>query len=249
MPVLQLDVGNSSTKWRLMEGERRVDGGRCSLREESLDALCALGASAVWVASVASDEEEQRIEGEFRCRGVVPKFARTQSQCGSVRNSYTDPGRMGVDRWLAMLAGDSWAAGGVVVVDAGTAATIDLVDDRGAHIGGYILPGFKLMCASLTGNTGRVRYAGAADVSVRPGRQTGDCVEAAAWLALLSSVRGAVGQYMALEGAPPKVVLTGGDAKSIVALAGADAAEWLFVDERVLDGLQIAVRAEAPGAG
>lgn len=246
--TLQLDVGNSSTKWRLMEGARRIKGGRCVLDGESLDSLCAMGATSLWVASVAGDEEEEWIERGFRRRGVAPHFIRTRSECAGVRNSYLHPECMGVDRWLAMLAAYRRVRGGAVVVDAGTAATIDLVADGGEHIGGYILPGFKMMCSSLTGSTGRVRYDGEVKPTLEPGRQTGECVEAASWLALVSSVRGAVDRYISSVGSAPAVVMTGGDAGTLALLAGRDASDWEVVDELVLDGLAIAAQAENLGA-
>ncbi len=247
MLSLQLDVGNTATKWRLMDRGRRVNGGRCSLDAESLDRLASLSPDELWVASVASDQVEAQLCRDFQRHGLKPEFVRAANECAGVRNSYAEPGKMGVDRWLAMLGAYRAHPGGVVVVDAGTAATIDLVAPDGRHIGGYILPGFRLMCSSLTGSTGRVRYDNAAEVSLRPGRQTADCVEGAAWLALVSAVSGAIEQYTVAEGVVPDVVLTGGDAQVIAGLAGSRAAGWSIVEELVLDGLQLAVQAKGSG--
>jgi type III pantothenate kinase len=57
--------------------------------------------------------------------------------------------QLGVDRWLAALAGHTHARGSCVVVDAGTTTTIDLIDATGTHVGGYILPGEDLMAKAI----------------------------------------------------------------------------------------------------
>ncbi|MDP1069535.1 type III pantothenate kinase, partial [Klebsiella pneumoniae] len=66
-------------------------------------------------------------------------------------------GRMGVDRWLAMLAAWQRVGQSCWVVDCGSAITLDLLDAEGRHQGGYILPGLRLMQQSLLGNTAEVR--------------------------------------------------------------------------------------------
>ncbi len=61
----------------------------------------------------------------------APQFAVSQPQQLGLTNSYSDPFRMGVDRWLAMLAAWHRVAGPLIVVDAGTALTVDIVDSSG----------------------------------------------------------------------------------------------------------------------
>ena len=80
-------------------------------------------------------------------------FARsTASACG-VTNSYRQPRRLGVDRWVAMIGAWSEFESSCLVVDAGTAVTIDAIDDTGQHLGGQILPGVALMARALASNT------------------------------------------------------------------------------------------------
>ena len=70
-----------------------------------------------------------------------------------VVNGYADPSLLGVDRWVAVVGAYHRVRGAVVVADIGTAATIDVVAADGRHRGGYIVPGPRLMVASLLGGT------------------------------------------------------------------------------------------------
>ena len=57
---------------------------------------------------------------------------------------------MGVDRWVAMIGARSEFRGGLCIVDAGTAVTIDAIDKNGNHLGGQIIPGLALMSNALS---------------------------------------------------------------------------------------------------
>ncbi len=241
---LELDVGNTAMKWRLLDG-CRVDGGRRECSVASLrDLLSRWQPNAIRVASVAADDRNRLIQDAARRAGVPCQFAHSQARCGPVTNSYRDVGKMGVDRWLAMLAAWQLCRREVVVVDAGTALTIDIIDSSAQHLGGYILPGRKMMLDALLGNTDRVRYGEAPAPSVLPGRDTGACVENASWMSLLASIQSChAGAFNSAQ--KPGLVICGGDAPQLIDMAGGAASDWLFRDELVLDGLAIAL--EQPG--
>ena len=177
---LQLDVGNSGAKWRLLEdGQVTARGtflaGDENSRAELLD--CAPAVGQAWIASVAGAEAEAVLAAMLAVRwGVQPWFARSTAQCGAVRNSYREPARMGVDRWLAMLAAWQRAQGRVWVVDAGSALTLDLLSDSGRHEGGYIIPGPALMERALLQDTDRVRFAEDVGYDLAPGASTAEAV-------------------------------------------------------------------------
>jgi type III pantothenate kinase len=244
--VLELDVGNSSAKWRVLAPER-LAGGRIVLTDS---ALCMLldeyQISAIRVGTVAGQAVEDMVSAVAKRLAIPCHFARSQPSACGLTNSYQDPSKMGVDRWLAMLAAWRLVQSEVVVVDAGTALTIDLVDRNGCHSGGFILPGRKLILESLTSSTERVRYDGAPDASIAPGVTTAECVEHGSWLSLLSAIRSVVADCCRRSGRAPRVVLTGGDAPSLMRLAGES--DWQLKEELVLDGLALAlVDEEAEG--
>ena len=85
--------------------------------------------------------------------GVVAEFAQSREQVGEVRNAYAEPGHLGVDRWLAVLAAYKRARGACCVLDAGSALTLDIVRRDGQHEGGYIVPGLTMQRAALLERT------------------------------------------------------------------------------------------------
>ena len=189
---LQIDVGNSAAKWRLLEGREIIARGNYSLSEETsrVELLgCTAALDHIWISSVASPAAESELADllseQWR---VEPWFARTPAQTGSLLNSYEDPSRMGVDRWLAMLAAWQRQQGPVCVVDAGSALTIDMVIDTGQHQGGYIIPGAALMERALLLDTERVRFEQEVDYDLFPGTSTAEAVRHGIALAQVGAV-------------------------------------------------------------
>ena len=212
---LQLDVGNSGGKWRLLEDEAVLARGRlvpgdAQQRREFLD--CSDSLDAVWIASVASEEADQQLAAMLRERwDLEPWFARTPARTGDLENSYREPHRMGVDRWLAMLAARACCSQRLCVVDVGSALTIDIVAADGRHEGGYIIPGPELMERALLRDTQRVRYADSEAVSLAPGTDTGSAVGNGIALAQCGAVELAL-QRLEAEG-PLELFLAGGGAQ------------------------------------
>jgi type III pantothenate kinase len=177
---LQFDIGNSSAKWRLVEeGHVTARGHYVASDAGSRRALldCTGEPSAIWIASVAGESAEAELRSLLATRwNVEPWFARTEAATGDLLNSYADPSRMGVDRWLAMLGAWSRKPGRLCVVDAGSAITIDLVDTGGRHEGGYIVPGPQLMEQALLLDTDRVRFDEDVPYRLDPGVSTAEAV-------------------------------------------------------------------------
>ncbi len=189
---LQLDVGNSSVKWRLLQDGRVAARGHYVPGEAaSGQALLSSTASPdrIWVSSVAGDGEEASLRALLATRWqTAPWFARTEAQTGELVNSYSDPSRMGVDRWLAMLGAWARQPGALCVVDAGSALTIDLVAATGHHVGGYIIPGPELMERALLLDTDRVRFREAVAPGLAPGTSTAEAVRHGTALAQAGAV-------------------------------------------------------------
>lgn len=87
---------------------------------------------------------------------VTPAFAHVQQDFAGMHTHYEVPGKLGIDRWLAALAGFHLSRGAVCVIDAGTALTADVVTAKGEHLGGLIAPGLGLMARSLTQGTAQL---------------------------------------------------------------------------------------------
>lgn len=87
---------------------------------------------------------------------LVPEFVTVRRDCAGMTTLYDRPAQLGVDRWLAALAGFHLAKGAVCVIDSGTALTVDVVTAKGDHLGGLIAPGLGLMARSLTQGTAQL---------------------------------------------------------------------------------------------
>ena len=101
-----------------------------------------------WVASVAATALTTRVMALLRERFEEVQVARTLAECGGLRVAYPQPQRMGVDRFLALLAARA-GGGDVLVAGVGTALTIDLLDADGIHHGGRIAASPTLMRLAL----------------------------------------------------------------------------------------------------
>ena len=160
MVKLEIDVGNSRAKWRVTALGLCGFLPSAALAEKTklpaewgglkLDVIC-LSSVLAEAATHAVIETLQRI---FAC-DVHRAYSGVTA--AGVINGYAEPSRLGVDRWLALLAARQLCPGNLVVVDAGTAITLDLLSGDGRHLGGYILPGVERQAQSLWGGTSRVR--------------------------------------------------------------------------------------------
>jgi type III pantothenate kinase len=233
---LQLDVGNSNAKWRLVNRAGIIDRGTYRRGDDSTQQLllnCSKIVDHIWIASVASAAAEAELAGLLENQwGIAPWFARTQARTGSLCNSYEDPARMGIDRWLAMLGARARARGRLCVIDAGSALTIDIVSAAGQHEGGYIIPGAALMERALLLDTDRVRFDEAVGCDLAPGTSTATAVRHGIALAQTGAVTLALEQ----AGREPMVLLyCGGAGETLMQLVNRGG-EWL--PDLVFEGLE-----------
>jgi len=169
--VLLLDIGNSRLKWALLRGgyrrgRRFAAQGALGLEQlaESTAALSRVLSScapiaAIEVSNVAGPAIERHVRAAARQAGLPsPNFLRTTHRAGGVHNAYPEPWRLGVDRWAALIGAHfEYPGRALCLVAVGTALTIDLLDARGRHRGGSIIPGPALMIDSLLSGTAGIR--------------------------------------------------------------------------------------------
>lgn len=220
--ILELDCGNTLIKWRVLSGEGALPeyvgcAGTASELVAELDAHADLPLSWCRIVSVRSDDEtNELLAAVSRGRDLKICRATAAARCAGVHNGYHEHERLGLDRWLAILAAHSLAGKACLVIDLGTAVTADFVHADGRHLGGFICPGLPLMRAQLRTHTRRIRYGDeeaqrAAD-ALLPGRSTAEAVERGCRLMLRGFVREQCLAAEELLGADFEVFLTGGDA-------------------------------------
>lgn len=248
--VLFIDVGNTALKWRLHNGADRVQGGGSHGRDwmamaTALAREVTAAPGQIWVASVAGGEADGALASALEAVfAVAPSFYYSRADHLGIRNCYREPGRLGVDRWLAMLEG--WhQVGANIVVDCGSALTLDAVDGAGTHLGGYIVPGLTMLEGSLLDSTGSVRFESPRQwLSTEPGNSTLDCVHNGVIRMTVAFVTDAVVALREAVQDTCTVFLTGGDAERV--------GRWLdfpveVAPDLVLDGLERVARAAMKG--
>ena len=212
--VLVVDAGNTSIKFTAFEDESVLwvhRGDHCPTDNGFVP-------DVIYFASVRSKEQSALMHADIQAEYPNSRWMTLTSQataCG-VHNAYFEPERLGVDRWLGVIAAHHIEGGGVVVVDAGTAIKVDVVDKAGVHLGGYITPGLAMMEESLLVNTARIRYdsnevvvgEGLPNSTVRA--VTEGCYEMA--LGFLERIYQQYKEY--------KWIATGGDAESLLKRLG-----------------------------
>lgn len=233
--ILAIDAGNSRIKWGMRKAGAWLRVGACATTsDEALDAVTAGSAlfERILVSNVAGDGVKAQIERVLGARGVAPEFIVSQPmQCG-VRSSYDEPGQLGCDRWAALIGAHSLLPGASLVVNAGTALTVDALTEEGLFLGGIIAPGIELMRLALDEHT--------AGLKLRPGEvrffpsNTGDAIMSGA----VHAAAGAIERMAAFmrEGGHEtlRVILSGGSAAALQPLLSLPA---VVIDNLVLEGL------------
>lgn len=200
------------------------------------------GPRRVRVASVRSQEWLGELEQRMREAWQVGiEVARSTRQAAGVTSAYRDAGMLGVDRWLAMLAARKRCTGLCVVIDCGTALTLDILEEDGRHRGGYIVPGLALQWRALEG-TARIRLSGEAMVpgaDPAPGLSTDEAVRhgsismVGGWLVNDAAVRQA--------GSGQGLFMAGGDADLLTPVLQRAGLNVRREPDLVLDGLALAL--------
>ena len=234
--ILEVDIGNTRTKWRIKGREkvlcRGVQATESIISDFKIDRKFEDGLTTAAISSVINTQIRDRFIRKLRTHyKIQSKIAVVSERVGLVECGYKRVSELGVDRWLAILASFQRRAGPTVVIDAGSALTIDFVDDSGKHKGGYIAPGISMMRDSLLKSTEGISACATAIGDPRvPGSDTGEAVSKGCFLSATSLIK-----YLIKDQAS-SLVLTGGDAELLLQyFTGAP----VYVEDLVLEGLSV----------
>ncbi len=268
---LLLDIGNTRIKSALLNDDHKLTQHQAIVHQRlDADQLQSQflqqysNVRAVWVANVAGTAMAMRIHQAVTQQWQLhPLFAVTDSSRGAVINAYPQPEKLGVDRWLSLLATHAMrnslpsnftkensvhsefieqvsktTAHGIttLIVSIGTAMTLDVLSVNGQHRGGLIVPGPDLMINSLMKNTSDI--ATHAAVGEESDKFFADNTQGAIYqganLACAAIIESAYKQLSATEST--QVILTGGAAERVVPLL---AMPFQAVPDLVLQGLAV----------
>lgn len=160
---LLIDAGNSRVKWGWHDGHAWSSLAAVSLIEfaaanHDINPFAATheDPDRIVISNVAGDGAHQLIVNWISIFEAEPLWLTGESSRCGVTSAYDTPGQLGPDRWAALVAARGLTQGSCLVVNAGTATTIDMLSATGEFSGGLILPGVDLMRFVLHEHTGRL---------------------------------------------------------------------------------------------
>ena len=233
--TLLIDMGNTRLKW-VWAADGEIDQSTFGRgNRDDFPGKCKQPNSArpgrVLVSSVANQDITTRFVSDCESRWGIPvKPLQARSSQDGIVNAYENPATLGIDRWLAIVGAAHAYGTPVVIMDLGTATTLDAVDEQGRHLGGLILPGPALMLESLAtatampiptgfgndetenGTTGKK----ADSPGVGPASSTSEAIREGVFAAQIGALNQFMRHVAAKLSKEPSLVLTGGAAECIL---------------------------------
>jgi type III pantothenate kinase len=237
--IVVVDAGNSRLKWGLHDGHGWVRRGvveNTNVARLTDDWQDLPSPQKIVVSNVAGAEIKAALELCVQRWHVAPCWVVSQAQASGVTNRYADPAQLGPDRWAALIAAHQ-VRQACIVVNAGTAVTIDALTKDGIFLGGLILPGAALMRAALSSGTAGVQ-AGSGHLEKFPAN-TADAVYSGALQAAAGAVERLAHELDQASAEVCTLILSGGSADELLPLLNRPVR---LVDNLVLDGLVIIAR-------
>jgi len=195
-----------------------------------------INAEKVIVANVSSDLLTSNLKCWCNRRNLAYIEVKSEESRGRVTSAYEKPQQLGVDRWLTLLAtAELYPNKSVLIIDVGTATTIDLLDSSGQHLGGWILAGISTLFNSVLKETNKVNATITNDASLAFGSNTSSNVNNACWAATVGLIEQAISQAKEELNQLDEIIITGGNSKEIEKLTSAKLTQ---IDELIFYGLQ-----------
>jgi type III pantothenate kinase len=240
-PDVVVDVGNSRVKW-----------GRCgpygfvetvAFPPESPDAWqqqldrWGMNQPVTWVLTGVHPARARQLEEWLHHRGDTVRVIDDPREL-PLRVAVDRPNHVGIDRLLDAVAVNRRRGAGrpAVVIDAGSAVTVDWLDEEGAFQGGAILPGFRLLSQALHDYTALLPLVEPPrQPPPLPGKSTPAAIEAGVYWAAAGGIAALIAAYAQRAGKEPEVFLTGGGAPALLP-ALPSARHW---PEMTLEGIRL----------
>jgi type III pantothenate kinase len=231
--ILCLDAGNTRLKWGLRDGQAwRVQGVFAHAETGQLAGMLPDGVTRILACNVAGAGVAKRIKALATALAVPLDWFLSSASAHGVVNGYDNPEQLGADRWAALIGARGLHAGNALVVMAGTATTIDVLDVDGVFHGGLILPGLDLMRRSLARNTAGLPEARGFYCELPT--NTDDAIVSGSLHATLGAIERMAAQVRRPASADFSVILSGGAAKMLAPYLDLP---LRCVDNLVLEGL------------
>ncbi|MFK5949553.1 MAG: type III pantothenate kinase [Methylococcales bacterium] len=248
--ILLVDAGNSSVKWsmtdtpdtnELSQMQQKFYPENISIsfftqcwgdleKPERVVVSCVADKKVLYALNKACDQ----------LWGIKVKEINSLKEASGFVNAYIEPSDLGSDRWCAMIGANEKISSDFIVVDCGSAITIDLVTSHeknvSRHLGGYILPGLEMMKRSLGTQTADVKVdLEHTKITLSPSNTTIGCVNSAVYLSAIKLIETVFEQQVKQNGGV-QCLLTGGDAPLLAEFLSFD---YTIMPDLVLRGLSV----------
>ncbi|WP_019030201.1 type III pantothenate kinase [Colwellia piezophila] len=245
--ILLIDIGNSRTKYAQL-----IDGKLSAISQLSNKGFSVTyfakyfsEASKIIVANVATPSLTSELAVWCSRENICFKQVHSEQQKNTLKSAYQQPTTLGIDRWLVLLGAMHLVPKqNILIIDAGTATTVDLLSSNGQHQGGWILAGIKALFKSILSHSTLVHAESQTVASLAFGTNTTDNVNNACWAATLGMITQAIRQAQHL-GDIEHIILTGGDGQALTELLLTQVSEKnipvaniQFIDNLIFYGLQ-----------
>lgn len=221
--ILAIDIGNTTTDVALFADDR-IRARWCRATRELASAETVDG----WLQSI--DVDWSRIEGAAFCT-VVPSarqpwkeaLARrvpgvmqvTPETSTALRSDYADPAQLGADRYLAALSAFDRYGGPVMVVNVGTAITVDVVSEDGVFLGGAIASGIGAAGSALAAACDQLPEVDLREPPPALPRDTDSAIRAGLVFGAVGAIKELISRIAEQAAIEPRIVLAGGDAELV----------------------------------
>lgn len=215
--ILLIDLGNTRAKYQLLHKNNQLFTALeySEFTEDYFEEhwQCV---TQVFIAAVANLNEVNKVAKWAHKKGILFTHIVTEEKRFGITVGYHHYQQLGVDRWLALIgASVLYPNKNILIIDAGTAITIDYLNAQGLHYGGWILPGFDVMKNSLLSNTANIRIAPHENEKLSPGRSTSENVHNGCWLAISGAINQALIEIEKQQEMVELIIFTGGNSESV----------------------------------
>ncbi|PHR79966.1 MAG: pantothenate kinase [Colwellia sp.] len=219
--IALVDIGNSRTKFCIVSKGSR--GAVHSLPNELLSSDYLTGyfnkIDKLIIASVSRNALADKIELWCQKHNINYQQVVSEKCKNDVISAYHQPSQLGVDRWLTLIGANTlYPNKNILIIDAGTATTIDLLAASGVHQGGWILAGIETLFSCVLDNTSQVQADLAKTASVSFGASSSENVNNATWAATIGAINLAVSQSDQQGVVIDEILLTGGNGRTLASL-------------------------------
>ncbi len=237
MSLVVVDVGNTRVKWGFCRAGHVV--AQASLPPDDPAAWQAQrnawGADPVrWILAGVHPLRSDTFASWARSFGDVVETIDSHRQL-PLQVQVDFPDKVGMDRLLNAVAANARRRAGhaAILVDAGSAVTVDLVDAAGVFRGGTIFPGLRLMAQSLHDYTAKLPVVDIRQPFAPPGKSTETAIQAGVYHAVIGGIERIVAELESFVGATCVIYFTGGDAE----LLSQRTMPFILCPEMTLEGI------------